>query len=140
MAHLIFNNAFVLINSVDLSAQIKSVAWPMTREQKDNTVMGNTAKAVIPGLADSDIQIEFFQDFAAAQVDATLSPLFLNATAFAVEVKPVNAARSTTNPSYTVTAAYLVSYNPMAGALGDIMMAPITIKPAQTTPPTRLTA
>jgi hypothetical protein len=125
MAHLVFTNAYVLLNSVDLSAHVKSVSIDYKAEIQDETVMGDTARGRLPGLKDWSVQVEFHQDFAAASVDATLFPL-VGASAFAIEIKPVNTTASATNPRFTGS-ALLESYSPIGGTVGDVLMAPITL-------------
>jgi hypothetical protein len=74
-------------------------------------------------LADNSISIEFFQDFAASSVEATIFPLL--GTAASVVIKPVATTVSTTNPSYTVSA--LVSeWQPLKGGVGQLATASVT--------------
>jgi hypothetical protein len=80
--------------------------------------MGAVNKEIQLGLGDATITVGFFQDFAAASVDATLWPLYANKTNFTMVVKPTSAAVSATNPSYTMTAV-LPTYNPLAGSVGE---------------------
>lgn len=121
-----FNNAKVTVNSVDLSDHVKSVSISYGAEELDDTVMGDTAKSRLPGLLDWSAEVEWVQDFAASEVDATLFPL-VGAASFTFAVVPVNAAVSATNPNFNGN-AILTSYQPMGGTVGQLLMAPSTFQ------------
>lgn len=118
MAITTLTNAYILVNGVDLSDHVSKVTIEDTRDVKDITAMGATSKAIAKGLGDAKITLDFFQDFAAAKTHATLSPLIASTTGVAVEVRPVNAARSATNPAALMT-ALLVNYKMLDGSVGD---------------------
>ena len=116
-----WTNAKVLVNSVDLSDHVVSVSLNMSKSDVETTTMGAYGKGRRPGLADESFKIKFRQDFAAANVDATLSPLYTNGTSHAVEVRPVNSARSATNPAYVASACYLLDYPAFSGDVGNAL-------------------
>lgn len=118
MAHFTLTNAYVSVNSVDLSDHVKSVTVEDNREQVDFTAMGATNKVYGKGLGDGKITVEFFQDFAAGEVYATLQPLIASTTPVTVEVRAVNGARSATNPGI-VMSSLLFTFSPVAGAVGE---------------------
>ena len=117
MAEIGLVDALVTINSVDLSDHVRQVTVSLSREDKDLTAMGALGKARRAGLADDNFSIEWNQDFAAAEVDATIFPL-LGAAPFPVAVQATSAAKSATNPSYEGN-CILTSYNPVDGSVGD---------------------
>src|ERR1043165_7871428 len=99
MATLVFTDASVKINTVDLSDHVKSVKLNYSAELQDSTAMGMTSKGRKGGLKDWSAEIEFYQDYAAAKVDATIFPLVGVQTAF--ELIPVKGTGvSATNPRY----------------------------------------
>lgn len=125
MASFVLTNAYVSLNSVDLSDHVKSVKINYKAETPENTAMSVTSKTRLPGLKDWDIDIEFNQDYASAKVDATMFPL-VGAAAFAVAIRPDAGAQSTTNPTFSGN-ALLSSYDPVAGKVGDVAMAPVKL-------------
>lgn len=125
MASIVLTNAQVLVNAVDLSAFVKSVKINYKADTPENTAMGSSTKTRLPGLKDWDLELELNQDWALSSVDATLFPL-VGAAAFAVEVRPVNAARSTTNPGYTGN-ALITDYSPIGNKVGDVAAAPVKL-------------
>lgn len=122
MANRVIKNAYLLVNAVDLSACVKQITLNYKAEQQDDTAMGDTARSRIPGLLDWDFEVEFFQDYAASKVDATLFSL-VGAAPFAVEIRGDGAAVGSTNPKYTGNAT-LESYVPVGGVVGESQMAP----------------
>jgi hypothetical protein len=127
MATIVLTNAFVLLNSVDLSDHVKSVTLNYEADMQDNTAMSMSTKSNLPGLKNWDISIDFLQDYAAAKVEATMFPL-VGAAAFPFELRGSAAAVSVTNPKYTGT-GLLQSFAPIAGGVGDVQMAPVKIVP-----------
>jgi hypothetical protein len=122
MAITVLLNAQVIINSVDLSDHVSKVTLEDTRESVDITAMGATMKTITKGLGDGKATIDFFQDFVAGKVHATLSPLISSAVGFPVEVRPVNGARSVTNPAWLMT-ALLMTYPMLDGKVGEANLA-----------------
>lgn len=124
MANMVLRDAYVSLNSVNLSDHVRQVTLSYSAELQDDTAMGDTARSRIGGLKDWSLQIEFFGDYAAANVDATLFPLV--GSTFAVEVRPTSSAVGATNPKFTGT-GILESYQPVGGTVGENLMAPVSI-------------
>lgn len=118
MAKLVLKDAKVIIAGVDLSARVASVAINMSAADVDVTTMGAAGKGRLPGLRDESFEITWLADWAAAQVDATLQPLYSAGTSHTVEVRATSAARSATNPAYLGT-CYLLDYSPISGDVGS---------------------
>lgn len=124
MARIVLTNALVTINAVDLSDLVASVTLNSSIDVVETTAFSSTAaRTRIGGLADNSISLEFHQDYATGEVEATIYPLI--GTVTTVTVKPVNAATSATNPLYTASA--LVSeWTPLNGAVGELATASVT--------------
>ena len=123
MSKLVLTNAYVKIGSVDLSDHIASISLATTYDIIETTQFGNTAKTRIAGLADNSVTFEFHQDFQAGSVESTIYPLL--GTAIACEVKPVNAATSSSNPKYSFS-VLISEWTPLNGAVGDLATASVT--------------
>jgi len=115
----VLTNAMVLVNGVDLSDHVSKVTLTDSRTSVDITAMGATSLAVTKGLGDAKVSLDMFQDFAAAKVHATLQPLIGSTTPVAIEVRPVNAARSATNPAFLMSGGLLMTYPMLDGKVGD---------------------
>lgn len=118
MALIVFKNASVTINAVDLSDHVKSVEIKYSAESLENTAMGATFKGKQAGLKDWSMSVEFYQDYAAAQVDATLFSL-VGAAPFAIIVRPDAAVKGTANPEFTGN-VLLPDYTPITGSVGEL--------------------
>lgn len=120
MATIVYTDALVKINSVDLSDHVKSVTLNYEAEMLDDTVMGTTGtRSNKPGLKNWSLQVEFLQDYGAASIDATLFSL-IGAAAFPVAVRSSKTgAISATNPEFQGNAV-LESYPPLTGEVGAL--------------------
>lgn len=119
MAVQVLKNCSVVINGVDLSDHCSKVTIATTYNEVDVTAFGANFKQIVQGLGDASITADFFQDYAASSVDATLWPLNNSGSIFPIVVKPSSVAVSASNPSYTMQAV-LTDYNPIDGAVGDV--------------------
>lgn len=134
-----WTNGKVIVNGVDLSDHATSVTVETSRDEVDVTAMGAANKVVTPGLGDATITVTFLQDFAAGSVDATLSSMASSTTPVTIEVRSVNAARSTTNPAYTLS-ALMYGYSPLSGSVGDAATIDVSFRNAAQVGLQRLTA
>jgi hypothetical protein len=132
MAKQVLTDAFVLVNGVNLSDHTRSVTTNDERASVDVTAMGATNTQVSKGLGDASIEIEFYQDFAAASVHATLQPLVGSTTPVAVEVRATSGARSATNPAILLSQAFLMNYTGLDGSAGDASTMKATFRNAGT--------
>lgn len=129
---IVLKDCSITIDAVDLSDHVSSVTIETTFDEVDVTGFGSTYKEILQGLGDATITLGFFQDFDAASVDATLWPLSQSGEGFPVVVKPTSAVVSATNPSYTMTGV-LLSYNPLAGAIGEASTTDVSIRNSSST-------
>ncbi len=123
MARIVLTDANITINSVDLSTHIASVTLTSTDDIIETSAFGDSSKTRVAGLRDNSVALEFHQDFAASNVEATIYPLL--GTATTIVVKPTSDAVGATNPTYTFSA--LVSeWTPLSGAIGELSTASVT--------------
>jgi hypothetical protein len=116
MALTVLKDAYVVLNSVNLSAYVKSVTVKDDVEAQDVTTMGQNAKIEAPGLYAPGLSITFKQDRASSAVDQTLAAI--RGTSVAVEVRPASGSPSATNPKWTAT-VFVKSYAPISGSVGE---------------------
>jgi hypothetical protein len=124
MARIVLTNAYVTVNSVDVSDHVASVTLNSSFDVVETTAFSSTAaRTRIGGLQDNSITLEFHQDYASGSIEATIYPLLGSTTS--VVVKPNGSSTSTTNPSYTATV--LVSeWTALNGAVGELATASVT--------------
>jgi uncharacterized secreted protein with C-terminal beta-propeller domain len=124
MAQLVLTNASITVNSVDLSDRANSVELTYEVDSVEVTAFGDSGHKFTGGLQNNSCTIEFMQDFAASEVEATVYSLV--GTTTTVVIKPTSAAVSATNPSYTLAGTFLASHTPVAGAVGELAMTSLT--------------
>lgn len=123
MAKFVATDHKITINGTNFSDSLQSVNLTISADEVDTTTFGGAWKSVTGGLKSGSLQLNFFQDFGAASVDATIWPL-LNTLA-TVTITPTSTAVSATNPSYQ--AVCLVSqYQPFQSTVGDIATLSVT--------------
>ena len=129
MATFVLYDASLTVAGVDLSDHVRSVTVDAGQNMVDNTKMTDQWVSNAAGLATWSVSVEFLQDYASNEVDATLEPLLGIGTTAALVVKPTSSSVSATNPSYSGT-GILESYNPIGGSVGDQSMASATFQSA----------
>jgi hypothetical protein len=123
MARIVLTDAKVTINGVNLSDHIASVSLSTTNDVIETSAFSSTAaKTRVAGLQDNSVTLEFHQDFATSNVEATIYPLLGSTTT--IVVSPTSTV-SATSPSYSFTA--LVSeWTPLNGGVGELATASVT--------------
>lgn len=119
MAKIVLKNCVITVNGVDFSDHVHTVEIALKKAAVDTTNMSGGGREQIAGLKSDEFTIDFQQDFVAAQVDATLYPLYANESEFVVTVKPTAAAVSVSNPLFSGT-CILLEYMPLTGKVGDL--------------------
>ena len=118
MAVFVLKDAALTVNSVDLSDYVTSITLNYETDSVEVTAMGATGHKFTGGLQNISLDVTLNQDFASSQVAATLDALVGGTTT--VVVKPTSAAVGATNPSYTISNAFLAATQPVAGSVGDL--------------------
>lgn len=118
MAVFVMKDASVTVNSVDLSTYVTSLTLNYEVDSVEVTAMQMAGHTYTGGLQNVSLDVTFNQDFAATKVAATLDALI--GTTTTVVVKPTSSAVSATNPSYTISNAFLAGTQPVAGSVGDL--------------------
>lgn len=122
MAVFAYTNAYVVVNSVNLSDHVKSVTLTVDGAVLDATAMGTGWTANIGGLKSGSLAITFNDDFAASNVDATIWPLLNTVTTF--EIRPDAGSVGATNPKFT--GSVLVAQTAVGGGVGELAAKSVT--------------
>lgn len=118
MTTLALLNEFVELNAVDLSDHCRNGQLALEATNLDSTAFGDNWVEATGGLKSGTLTLEFLDDFAASEVDATLWPIFGTVVTFTV--RPTADAVSATNPNYT--GSILVAQHTVGGALNEMAM------------------
>jgi hypothetical protein len=120
MAVKVLTNALVTVNAIDLSTKSNSVTLNYEIDSVEVTAFGDGGHKFTGGLQNNSVDIEFMQDFAASLTEATIFPLVGTTTTLIIRAD--SGAVSATNPTYTISNAFLAAHTPVAGAIGELMM------------------
>lgn len=122
MARIVLTDASVVINGINLSEFITSVAISTSDDVVETTGMGSGgARTRVAGLADNSVTFEFNQDFATSGPEVTINAVgsSLVGTVTTCVVKPTSGAVSASNPSYTFSAV-CAEWSPLSAAVGEL--------------------
>lgn len=118
-APFVFKDAYVAVNSVDLSDWVSSVTVTLAYDEIETTAMGATSHEYVKGLQSSTIDITFNNDFSGSASYATVYAEIGEGDS-TVSVRPTSAAIGSTNPSFNMTKAMISSMPVLTGAVGDL--------------------
>ena len=121
MATVVLDDAFLSVGGTDLSDHVRSISLEYEAEDLDESAMGGTTRKHRGGLLDWTATVEFYQDYAASEVDATLFSLLGTNVALIMRADNSDGV-SATNPNFTGT-GMLQSYPPLGGEVGEMEMA-----------------
>jgi len=118
------SNPSITINSVDLSDQCTSAVINYVSEQLENTTFSNTSRTFTAGLYSNTVTVTLYQSYAASETEASIYSLV--GTTTTLVLKPSSGAVSATNPSYTLTGAFLSAHTPINASLGELSTIDLT--------------
>jgi hypothetical protein len=113
-------NPVVIINSVDLTSQCTKAVVNYSSEALENTSFSNTSRTFAPGLFSNSITVTLYQSYLADETEASIFALV--GTTTTVFCKTASGDVSATNPSYTLTGAFLGNHTPINATLGELSM------------------
>jgi len=123
MPRIVLTNASVTFASTDISSYVSSITLSTSLDIIDTTSFGNSSRTRVAGLADNQVTIEFFQDFASGALESIIYPTI--GTSAAMVIKPVAGTTTAVNPQFSFNA--LVSeWQPLSGAVGELATASVT--------------
>ena len=118
------SNPSITINAVDLSDQCTSAVINYVSEQLENTTFSNTSRSFTSGLYSNSVTVTLYQSYAASETEASIYNLV--GTTTTLVLKPASGAASATNPSYTLTGAFLSAHTPINASLGELSTIDLT--------------
>ena len=118
------SNPSITINAVDLSDQCTSAFINYVSEQLENTTFSNTSRTFTAGLYSNTVTVTLYQSYAASETEASIYSLV--GTTTTLVLKPASGAVSATNPSYTLTGAFLSAHTPINASLGELSTIDLT--------------
>ena len=118
------SNPSITINAVDLSDQCTSAVINYVSEQLENTTFSNTSRSFTSGLYSNTVTVTLYQSYAASETEASIYSLV--GTTTTLVLKPSSSAVGASNPSYTLTGAFLSAHTPINASLGELSTIDLT--------------
>ena len=125
MARIVLTDVGVVLGGVDLSDHIASVEIAQNFDEVETTAFGDGGRTRIAGLEDSTLSLSFHQDFATADVEATIGPLVGGTASFELSPFGTAVAASGTAPRYSGT-VLITEWTALNGTIGDLSTADVT--------------
>ena len=106
------------VPSIDISSYVSAITLTQIVDELEVTTMGDSAHKVVAGLQSATLQLDFFNDWAAAAVMTTLNAAFAQTLAVSM-ITVKGTAVSATNPSYQFS-IFVNNLTPVGtGGVGD---------------------
>ena len=113
------NAASVKIGAVDITDHVTSATLTQSADELEITALGDSSRKYVAGLQTGTLDLEFLNDFAAANVCATLQSAIYTTVTAKVMPGTDGTTISATNPLYTVS-ILVNNLTPIAGAAGEM--------------------
>jgi hypothetical protein len=123
MPRLVLNNAYVLFASNDISEFVTQIELKTSVDTIDTTQIGAQSRSRQAGVFDNSVTFQFNQDYADNALEELVNGTSMAnttvGTAVAMQIRPVNAAVSASNPKYTFNAV-ITEWQSVSGELGSL--------------------
>ena len=123
MPRLVLNNAYVLFASNDISEFVTQIELKTSVDTIDTTQIGAQSRTRQAGVFDNSVTFQFNQDYADNALEEIVNGTSMAnttvGTAVAMQIRPVNAAVSASNPKYTFNAV-ITEWQSVSGELGSL--------------------
>jgi len=118
VATFVSTNAHFSMNGVDLSDDCTKLGLDISADELEDTAFGDTFRSrVDDALQNTAWSVDFNQEHASAQVDATLFAAFN--TVVTVFANPATSSSSATNPRYSQP-TLISKYSPFGNGVGEL--------------------
>jgi hypothetical protein len=123
MAVFVFTDAFLTVNTINLSAFVTSISVNYEKDSVEVTAMGATGHVMTGGLQNLSVTVELNNDQAAASVLETLySAVGSGSNTLVIK----NATSGSPLPVFTCSNMFLAASTPVNGAVGELSKQSVT--------------
>jgi L,D-peptidoglycan transpeptidase YkuD (ErfK/YbiS/YcfS/YnhG family) len=123
MAVFVFTDAFLTVNTINLSAYVTSISVNYEKDSVEVTAMGATGHVMTGGLQNLSVTVELNNDQAAATVLETLySAVGSGSNTLVIK----NATSGSPLPVFTCSNMFLAASTPVNGAVGELSKQSVT--------------
>lgn len=122
----VYSNAKLTVGGVDISSDVRTLAYNETAEELDDTAMGDDTRTSAGGLIRWTIEAEANQSYGTGSVDAALATNVGQAVSIVWRHTSTATAITADNPKYSGS-GLITNYTPMSGSVGDQHVASFSI-------------
>jgi hypothetical protein len=108
----------------DMTDQCTGATITYLFEAQDVTAFGDTSRKYVSGLGAHEITLSLFVSYGASEVEAILASCIGKVSTLVIATKTGAAAAD--NPIYTLTGAYLETFEPITGSVGEMSTIDVT--------------
>ena len=123
MPRLVLNNAYVLFAGNDISEFVTQIELTTSVDIIDTTRIGAQSRTRQAGVFDNSVTFQFNQDYADNALEELVNGTSMGnttvGTTVAMQIRPVNAAVSASNPKYTFNAV-ITEWQSVSGEIGSL--------------------
>jgi hypothetical protein len=123
MAVFVFTDAFLTVNTVNLSAYVTSISVNYEKDSVEVTAMGATGHVMTGGLQNLSVTIELNNDMA---TNTVLDTLYANVGTGTTQLIISNTTTAGTQ-KFTCVSMFLGASTPVNGAVGELSKQSITL-------------
>ena len=109
----------------DATAVTSAAAITVGFDALESTSFGDSGHLFVKGLQQVEVTLTCYASYGSGSVEAALTAALGTGTSV-ITISPAGAAESATNPEYTVTNAFLASFQPINGSYGELSMIEVT--------------
>jgi len=110
--------------AVDFTDQCTSLELTFSKESEDVTAFGDTARKYTGKLENNQVTMTLFLSYGSGEVEVTLQDRVGKVTNLVI--KAGQGAKDANNPEYTLTGAYLETFTPITGSVGEMSTVDVT--------------
>ena len=109
----------------DATSVTSSAAITVGYDALESTSFGDSGHQFVKGLQQIEVVLSCYASYGASSVEAALTEALGTGTSV-ITISPAGASESASNPEYTVTNAFLASFQPINGSYGELSMIEVT--------------
>ena len=109
----------------DATTVTSSAAITVGYDALESTSFGDSGHLFVKGLQSCEVTLTCYASYGASSVEAALTAALGTGTSV-ITISPAGAAESASNPEYTITNAFLASFQPINGTYGELSMIEVT--------------
>ena len=109
----------------DATSVTSSAAITTGFDALESTSFGDSGHLFVKGLQNIEVTLTCYASYGASSVEAALTAALGTGTSV-ITISPAGATESASNPEYTITNAFLASFQPINGSYGELSMIEVT--------------